>query len=92
MPDPALAETITQVRRDLASDARPPVLEALVHDLTVYHLTMAGLGAVVTVGLLVTAILLWRRRARRSVAPQRGRHLQVTAVGAVMASSRSSVW
>ncbi len=85
-PDPALAGTITQVRDGLAGEARSPALGTLVHDFTAYHIAMAGLGAVVTAGLLATAVLLWRRRARMS-AGRRGRHLTATAVVAVMASS-----
>lgn len=67
--DPALAETITQVRGGLARGGHSPAVEALVHDYTVYHGAMAGLGAVVPVGLLATAVLGWRLRARMPAMP-----------------------
>jgi hypothetical protein len=71
-PDAALAQTVEQVRQGLASGTRNPALEALVNDFTVYHLAMAALAAAATVGLLATAVHLWRRRAKMSTARGRG--------------------
>jgi nitrate reductase gamma subunit len=59
-----LAQAVTQIRRGLAGGAHDPVLELLVHDFTTYHLAMAGLGAAVTVALLIGAVVLWRRHPR----------------------------
>jgi hypothetical protein len=78
--DPVLAGTITQVRDDLVAGASTPALDGLVHDFAAYHLAMACLGAAVTVGLLVTAVLLWRRLVSR-------RLLRATVVVAVVASA-----
>ncbi len=86
-PGHALAGTITQVRRSLASGASGPATETLVHDFTVYHVAMAGLGAAVCVALLAAAVLLWRRRARICGEPRRARRLLATVVVALAASA-----
>ena len=86
-PDHALAETITQVRHSLASGASDPALETLVHDFTLYHVAMVGLGAVVTVALLAAAVLLWRRRAWMCVESRRGRLLLAAMVVAFVMSA-----
>jgi hypothetical protein len=86
-PDPVLAETITQVRHGLRSGARSPALELLVHDFVVYHLVMACLAPVVTVGLVVAAVLLWRARSRMTGARHRGRGILALAVVVVGVSS-----
>ncbi len=83
-PDPALAPAVGQVRRGLADGASDPALELLVHDFSTYHLAMAGLGAVVTVALLIGAVVLWRRRTRITAGQQRGRHLLTTSVVALV--------
>lgn len=86
-PDPALGQTIEQVRQGLANGAPDPALAALVHDFAVYHAAMAGLGALVTVGLLVGAVRLWRSRARMSGLSRRGRGLLTLAIGAALATA-----
>lgn len=86
-PDPALAETITQVRHGLRSGTRSPALELLVHDFTRYHLAMACLGAVVTLSLAVAAVLLGRQRSKMSGAPHRGRGMLALAIVAAGVSS-----
>jgi hypothetical protein len=86
-PDPVLAETITQVRRDLRSGARNPALELLVRDFVVYHLVMVYLAPVVTLGLVLAAVLLWRTRSRMSGAHHPGRGILTIAVVAAGASS-----
>jgi hypothetical protein len=84
-PSPQLAAAITQVRDGLASGASSAALQALVQDFTTYHVAMVALGAAATVGLLATAVLVWRRRSRLSASPHRGRGLLTGAVVAAVA-------
>ena len=86
-PDPALAETLAQVRHDVVADPNSPTLEALVHDFTVYHAVMAGLGALTTAALVATAVVLWRGRSRLTSVSRQGRHLLAAGVVAVVALS-----
>jgi len=83
-PDPALAAASGQVRRGLAAGEQSPVLDALVRDFTVYHAAMAGIGAVVTVGLLAGTVLLFRRRARVPRSERRLRRVHLVGVGSLM--------
>jgi hypothetical protein len=85
-PDGELSEVVGQVRLGLAGAGGNPALDTLVRDFTTYHVAMVVLGVVVTVGLLATAVLGWRRRSRLSQPPHRGRGLLTGAVVAVLAS------
>ncbi|GAA2158964.1 hypothetical protein FHX52_2294 [Humibacillus xanthopallidus] len=82
--DTELAASIAEVRQTLAAGERTPALDALLADFTTYHVVMAWLGGVVTVGLVVTAILLWRRRARLPRTERRLRRLVLALAGAAL--------
>lgn len=82
--DPELAATTAEVRHALATGQRTPALDALIADFTTYHVVMAWLGGVVTIGLVVTAVLLWRRRARRPRTERRLRRLVLALAGAAL--------
>ncbi len=74
-PDPALARTTDEIRQALVGGAPGPALQALLADFTRYHVAMAVLGTLVTVGLLAASVVLWRRRARVPGARPPGRGL-----------------
>ena len=80
-PHGELAVTVAHVRRSLATGTRTPAQDVLVHDFAVYHLSMAALGLLVMIGLLVVAVVLWRRRAAVPATDRRWR--RVLAFGAV---------
>lgn len=80
-PDPALADTLTQVRHGLASGTQPPALEALVNDYARYHAALAVVATLVTIALLALAVRMWRRRTR--LARSEARHRRVLFTGAV---------
>lgn len=83
-PDPPLAATVRQVRRGLATGQETAALDTLVHDFAVYHAAMAGIGAVVTLALVASSILLWRRRAGVPHSQHRQRRVLVVGVGALL--------
>ena len=62
--DPALASAVRGISADLETSpdvSASPALARLVADFAAYHLVMVALGAIVTVGLVVVAVRLWRR-------------------------------
>ncbi|TQM55203.1 hypothetical protein [Humibacillus xanthopallidus] len=83
-PDPELAASTAEVRHALAAGEHPPALGRLLADFTTYHVVMAWLGGLVTVGLVVTAVLLWRRRARVARTDRRLRRLVLALAGGVL--------
>ncbi|WP_433077132.1 hypothetical protein ACQP1P_33705 [Dactylosporangium sp. CA-052675] len=62
-PDAALAETLGQIRRQLASGEPGPALRAMVGDFGAYHAAMAVVAAVAAIGLVGASVLGWRRFA-----------------------------
>lgn len=82
--DPELAASTAEVRHALAAGEHPPALGTLLADFTTYHVVMAWLGGAVTVGLVVTAVLLWRRRTRVPRTDRRLRRLVLALAGAVL--------
>jgi type II secretory pathway component PulF len=83
-PDPALARTTEEIRQALAGGTPGPALQSLLADFTRYHVAMVVLGALVTAGLLASAVALWRRRVRMPAAHPRGRGLLALAAGALL--------
>ncbi len=86
-PEPALAQTTDEIRQALGAGTPGPALQALVADFTRYHVAMAVLGTLVTVGLLAAAVALWRRRAGVPDAQPRGRGLLAVAAVAVLVTA-----
>jgi hypothetical protein len=83
--DPALVAATAEARHALAAGQSAPALDVLVAHFEAYHVAMAWLGGAVTVGLLVGAVLLWRRRARVSRTDRRLRWLLLATAGATLA-------
>lgn len=83
-PDPALAETLAQVRHGVAADPGNPAVRALLGDFATYHRAMAGLSALTAAAHLAAAALLWRTRRRTAAGARRGRALLVVAIGTVV--------
>ena len=81
-PDPSLAPTVRQVRRGLIGAEQSPPLDTLLHDFTLYHAAMAGLGVVVIAGLLGSSVFVWRRRRG---ATQAQRHVLAMVIAGVVA-------
>jgi len=79
-PGPALADVTGQVRDGLDAGQQSAALDLLVRDFTVYHAAMAGVGTMVTVGLLVAAVILVRRRARMPRTERRLRRVHLLGV------------
>lgn len=63
-PKAGLADTVTQVRNGLESGSEAPTLALLLGDFVAYHVAMVVIGAVVTIGLGVASVVVWRRRRR----------------------------
>ncbi len=78
-PKGQLAGTLDQIRHNLAAGGRSPAKDALLHDFVVYHVAMVAIGGAVTVALLVTALLIWRRRSRVPAEDRRWRRLLIAA-------------
>lgn len=85
--EPALAQTTDEIRQALASGTPGPALKALLADFTRYHVAMAVLGTLVTVGLLAAAVTLWLRRARIPAPAPRGRGLVAIAAVTLLATA-----
>lgn len=68
------AGTLDDVGRQLAASTgtgASPALQVMIDDFTRYHVAMVVIAAVVAVGLLVTSVTLWRRRAGKSSSERR---------------------
>ncbi|MFB7475160.1 hypothetical protein [Kitasatospora sp. NPDC056184] len=79
-PHGALADTLDQVRRQLADypqagDRTPPAVEALVGDFSLYHLVIAVAAPVVAVALVGLSVVAWRRSARTAASDRRARRV-----------------
>ncbi|MEU0539690.1 hypothetical protein ABZ319_07445 [Nocardia sp. NPDC005978] len=85
-PDPALAETLDQVRQRLAEAATsgeraPAALNVMLDDFTRYHVVVAVAAALVAADLLALSVLMWRKSTAQ---PARSRAKRVlTAFGAL---------
>ncbi|MGL5818827.1 MAG: hypothetical protein ACRCZD_20465 [Phycicoccus sp.] len=62
--DAAVVAAVGELQSDLAAGPRSPVAETLLHDFSVYHAVMAGLGAITAVAIAALVLRLWRRRHR----------------------------
>ncbi|MGL5817690.1 MAG: hypothetical protein ACRCYR_09020 [Phycicoccus sp.] len=62
--DAAVVAAVGELQSDLAAGPRSPVAETLVHDFSVYHAVMAGLGAITAVAMAALVLRPWRRRHR----------------------------
>ena len=80
-----MAATTAEVRRSLAGGAGAPPLDTLLRDFATYHVAMVWLGGAVTVGLLTTAVVLWRPRASAPRAERLLRLLLLTTLCGVLA-------
>ena len=63
-PRGPLKPVVEQARQVVGSGASTPAAEVLRADFVRYHAVMAMLGTAVTLGLIVGAVVLWRRRSR----------------------------
>ncbi|MFE6870466.1 hypothetical protein ACFVFS_28425 [Kitasatospora sp. NPDC057692] len=75
-PHGALADTLDQVRRQLADspdagDRTPPAVAVMVDDFSLYHLVIAVAAPTVAVALIALSVLSWRR-GTRTAASDRG--------------------
>jgi hypothetical protein len=73
-PEPALATAVRGIKDSLGTSTVVPASPArtrLLEDFAAYHRVMVGLGAIVTVGLVLVAARLWRR-SRRTRSAQSG--------------------
>jgi hypothetical protein len=83
-PDPALAQTVSQVRHALATGEQSAALDALVADYARYHAALAAVGAVVTLALLTVAVGMWRHRRPLARSAQRNRRVLLLGVVSVL--------
>ena len=81
-----LAGTVREIRLALqAPDASvPPALTRLVGDFATYHAVMVGVGTVVTLGLAVAAVRVWRRRRGVDAEPWRLRGPRLVTAASVL--------
>ncbi|MER7070543.1 hypothetical protein [Terrabacter sp. NPDC000476] len=66
-PGGPLLPVVEQARQAVGSGAMTPAAEVLRADFVRYHAVMAMLGSAVTSGLVVGAVMLWRRRRRTAL-------------------------
>ena len=86
-PDPALATAVRGIKDSLETSPEvpaPPTMTRLVEDFAAYHRVMVGLGAMVTVGLVLVAARLWRR-SRRTGSAQSGQSARWVRLGSATA-------
>ena len=81
--DGPLADTLTQIRQQLADRQTSPALDAIISDYALFHAVLAVEGAIVVVMLLVPTVQLWRRFTRTARAERRTRRL-LAAYGAFL--------
>ncbi|MFI9407763.1 hypothetical protein [Nocardia sp. NPDC052316] len=79
-PDPALADTLDQIRRQLgdlpsAGSRTPPALDMMISDFARYHLAMAVIAAVAALVLIAISIASWTAFARTNSADSRTRRV-----------------
>ncbi|WP_380282399.1 hypothetical protein [Kitasatospora purpeofusca] len=79
-PHGALADTLDQVRRQLADypnagDRTPPALEVMVGDFSLYHLVIAVAAPMVAVVLIGLSTVSWTRSARTAASDRRARRV-----------------
>ncbi|MGL5912116.1 MAG: hypothetical protein ACRCZP_19085, partial [Phycicoccus sp.] len=67
--DAAVVAAVGELQSDLAAGPRSPMAETLVHDFSVYHAVMAGLGATTAVAMAALVLGLWRRQHRGAGVP-----------------------
>ncbi|WP_427894229.1 hypothetical protein ACQHIV_13575 [Kribbella sp. GL6] len=63
-PAGPLDSTLQQVRQQLAAGQQSPPLDMITSDYVLFHAVMAVEGAIVVAGLVVLAVVLWRRFSR----------------------------
>ncbi|MFE6857550.1 hypothetical protein [Nocardia sp. NPDC057668] len=85
-PDPALAESLDQVRQRLTEAAAsgeraPAALDVMLDDFTRYHVVVAVAAALVAADLLAMSVLMWRKSAAQPAHSRAKRVL--TAFGAL---------
>lgn len=91
-PGRPLGPAVEQARQAVESGATAPAVEVLRADFVRYHAVMAMLGAAVTSGLIVGAVMLWRRR-RRTAQNERSwrRVLAAGSIGVLVLASAFAV-
>ncbi|WP_222871665.1 hypothetical protein [Nonomuraea sp. PA05] len=78
--DTALADTIGQVRQQLAEPVgagrrTPAALEVMISDYALYHVTLVVIGFVVAVAFTGLSVVLWTRSARTGSSDRRTRRV-----------------